>query len=148
MRCDSMLLDWFAAHPALRFAELVDPLMESRGFPARSLYVEGYWLPVLGPSSVQLLRRLDLLLAAGPVVLSVRDLSAELGIRGTGRASQIVRTMVRLTQFHLATAQGTREDGEFLVRRHLPPLSYRQRAFLPESLRAAEADARAVLEHV
>ena len=50
-----------AAEPTpttMRIVALVDPVLDQLGYAATSLYVETYWLSVLGPSTTWLLRRL------------------------------------------------------------------------------------------
>ena len=35
-----------------------DPVIDTLGFDPRSIYVETFWLPTLGPTSVLLMRRI------------------------------------------------------------------------------------------
>lgn len=98
---------------------------EGAGHDPRSAYVETFWLPLLGPSTTLLMRRLADELDAAPdgfeietVVLS-RDIG--LGPRLT-RRSPFARTIERCTKFHLAKL-----DGPVLfVRRRVPRLSAKQ----------------------
>ena len=102
-------LDWFVAHPTAQVRRLVETQVkgsvEGCRYDARHVYVETYWLPVLGPSAVLAARRLADLLDRHPagVSLDLVELGASLGVgTGTGRHTQINRTLNRLVDFHLA----------------------------------------------
>jgi hypothetical protein len=130
-----MLPDRFADHVHVR--PWTDAVVDDLGFPPGSWYVEWYWLSILGPTSVWLLRRVDDALEHAPdgFLLDINECAAALGIAGsTGRTSAIQRTLRRIVQFGAARAV----DAQTLdVRRHLPPLTRAQVARLPSSLRAA-----------
>ena len=68
--------------PELQVTTWVDPVVDPRGHPADSPYVEIFWLPVLGPSATFLLRRLSLYLDMFPEGLSMdlSELSCQLGL--------------------------------------------------------------------
>ncbi|MDA8025603.1 MAG: hypothetical protein M0T78_03550 [Actinomycetota bacterium] len=109
-----------------------DQLIETFGFNAGSHYVEHFWLPILGPSCVILMRRLDRLAREGalasPVML--KDLSAEVGLGSpNGYGMSITRTINRLIQFDMGKVVG---GSTVAVRTHLPPLNYKQQLRLPE----------------
>jgi hypothetical protein len=114
-----------------------DPVIDHLGHDPRSVYVEWFWLPVLGPSTVWLLRRI----AAGfdhqpdAFDLEIADCAAALGLpAGNGRNATFVRTLRRACQFHVAR----RIDVSTLqVRRNLPPLNRGQVLRLPATLRDA-----------
>lgn len=100
----------------------------------RSDYVEAFWLPVLGPSSILLLRLLAARLAAAPngFTLDLVDTAHMLGIgHRTGRNSPMQRTLERCCAFGV-----TRLDHghQLLVRETLPTLGGRQVARLPATL--------------
>jgi hypothetical protein len=105
----------------------------------RSDYVETFWLPVLGPSSVLLLRLLAAGLAHAPggYTLDLAEAARMLGIghRG-GRNGPMQRTIERCCAFG-----ATRLDHghQLLVRETLGSLGSRQLARLPESLRHRHA---------
>lgn len=116
-----------------------DPVIDTIGHDPRSLYVESFWLPTLGPTSVLLLRHLAARFEHSPdgVELPLADTSHALGLgRREGMSSPLVRTLARLAQFDLA-----REDGRggVDVRRNLPPVNRRHLHRLPEHLQAAHA---------
>lgn len=114
-----------------------DPVIDTIGHDPRSLYVEKFWLPTLGPTSLLLLRHLarrfehlggtdqvlDLPLAATSQTLG-------LGPR-TGKNSPLVRSLGRLSQFDLAYAHS---DRTVAVRRNLPPIGRRQQRRLPKTV--------------
>src|ERR1700691_3898339 len=72
--------------PVLRVVALSDPATESIGFHPRSLYVETFWLPVLGPSATWLLRQLvdELEASQRGVDLQLDDVARSLGLGGAG----------------------------------------------------------------
>jgi hypothetical protein len=111
-----------------------DQVLDVNGLDPRSFYVERFWLPVLGPSVVLLLRLLaaDLERMPAGFDLPVEDTARALGLgaRG-GRNSPFVRTVNRCCQFRHAHMGA---DGSFLVRRRLPTLSRSQVQRLPQPL--------------
>lgn len=118
-----------------------DSVLDRVGVDPRSQYVERFWLPLLGPSSVLLLRRLATELEASPdeVQLGVEATAKALGLgmRG-GRSSPFLRTVQRCCQFHLTQLE--EENGVLLARRKLPPLSRPQVNRLPEHLQRSHAE--------
>ena len=103
------------------------------GYPAGSVYVETFWLPLLGPSAVLALRRLSAWLEHEPdgITVSIAILSGCLGLgTGTGRRAPVARTLARLVDFKIASHTGER----LLLRRELPMLSVRQLERLPACL--------------
>src|SRR3954447_5256424 len=81
-----------------------DTVIDRVGYDPRSPYVERFWLGVLGPSSIVLLRRLAGELEANPsgFVLGLDATARSLGlaVRG-GRGSTFGRTVLRCSQFRL-----------------------------------------------
>ena len=106
---------------------------ERLGHPPGSVYVETFWLPLVGPSAVFALRRLTTWLEHEPdgLTVSIAMLSRCLGLgTGTGRRAPVARTLARLVDFKIAS-----HDGEsLLLRRELPMLSVRQIERLPACL--------------
>lgn len=117
-----------------------DPVIDQLGHDPRSPYVERFWLGILGPSTLWLLRRLAYEFDDHPegFALDIDETAKALGVgmRG-GRNSPFVRSLERGTHFGVARFHGT---TTYLVRRKLPPLSLRQIGRLPETLRAEHAD--------
>ncbi len=112
------------------------------GWPPRSDEVELLWLPLIGPTALATLRRLDALLADGPTLVRLDDLGESLGLRShaTGLRS-VVRAVERLIAFDLAQV---RSDARLLVRTPIPLLSARQRRALPPGLRELPPDCPSV----
>jgi hypothetical protein len=130
---------WLVEHDPLPVSALHDSRGEC-GFDARSVYVETYWLPILGPSCLLIARRLVSWLEAEPdgFDISMTALAGSLGLgSGLGRHAPIVRTLARLADFGLAHVGET-----YAVRAMFPPLSSRQIARLPDHLAAAHATDR------
>lgn len=132
-----------AQHPEAQHLEYLsvvpwsDPLFDERGFEPRSAYVERFWLPLLGPSTTLLLRRVARGLQERPdgFRLRVPDTARAMGIgNGTGRNSPFVRSVDRACHFGLARHLG---PGEVAVRTKVPPLNLRQVERLPLALRSA-----------
>ena len=124
--------------PALRIRPWPDPVIDTLGHDPRSLYVETFWLPTLGPTTLLLIRHLaqrfderdddqafDLPIAATAHALG-------LGPR-EGRNSPLFRSLERLVQFDLAYAH---TDGTMAVRRNVPPVNRRHTRRLPAHLQA------------
>jgi hypothetical protein len=114
-----------------------DNVIDALGHDPRSLYVETYWLSVLGPSSLWLLRRLVSGLEAHPdgYELPMADTARAIGLGDKcGKSSPFVRSLARLCQFDVASQI---EGSALAVRRKLPPLTLRQVLRLPESLQQA-----------
>ena len=114
-----------------------DGVIDALGHDPRSLYVERFWLGILGPSTTWLLRHLANGLDASPegfdLDLAQTAQALGLGSKG-GRHSPFMRALSRCCQFDVADA---RADGVLAVRRKLPPLNRRQILRLPPELAAA-----------
>lgn len=120
----------------LRFTALADPVLDRLGHDPRSPYVERFWLPILGPSCILLLRRLAADLERSPdgFTLDTPQLAAEmgLGMKG-GRNGPLWRAVERACRFGSA-----QRNGDLVaVRRRLPPLTARQIDRLPPHLQQA-----------
>lgn len=111
-----------APHPSLE--------VHRAGFPLDHPYLEQCWAPVLGPSSVLLLRRTAELWRDGiPARIETGELGAQLGLsRGRGRHSPITRTLDRLVRFRFA---GWAAPGVLDVYSEVPPLRSRDLARVP-----------------
>ncbi|MCC5953281.1 MAG: hypothetical protein JJU45_14400 [Acidimicrobiia bacterium] len=112
----------------------MDPAIDQVGHDPRSSYVELFWLPVLGPTSTLLLRRLADGLEDEPEGFDV-DLAAASRALGLGghvtRHGPLLRSVERCCTFGMAQQL----DERLLVRRALPPLNQRQVGRLPRDLR-------------
>jgi hypothetical protein len=117
-----------------------DPVVDRLGHDPRSVYVETFWLGVLGPSSTWLLRRLAWGLEADPtgVLVELDELAGALGLGGrTGRHVPLLRALDRCISFGMARPNTDRT--ELAVRRRLPPLAQRHLLRLPSALRQQHA---------
>lgn len=85
-----------APHPSLE--------VHRAGFALDHPYLEQCWSPILGPSSVLLLRRTaELWRDAIPATVRTSDLAAQLGLgKGRGRHSPITKTLERVVRFRFA----------------------------------------------
>jgi hypothetical protein len=114
-----------------------DGVIDALGHDPRSVYVERFWLGILGPSTTWLVRYLAHRLDASPEGFDLDLASAAqalgLGSKG-GRHSPFMRALSRCCHFDVAEA---RADGTLAVRRKLPPLNRRQILRLPPDLAAA-----------
>lgn len=124
----------------LRVEPWDDRIVDHLGHDPRSAYVEMFWLPILGPSTTLLLRRIATLLDQEPdgteVELAGIARSLGLGTQG-GKRSAFVRAIDRSTQFGLAQQLG---PSRLAVRRKVPPLTQRQVVRLPQPLQGQHAD--------
>ncbi len=118
----------------LRVVPWVDPVADPHGLHPCSRYVELYWLPVIGPSTTWLLRRLSygLDVHGQGFDLDLAETARSLGLgERMGKNSPFRKAIVRLGTFGLARGHGP--DG-LSVRTVVPPLPLRHLSRLPEPL--------------
>jgi hypothetical protein len=111
-----------------------DPVIDTLGHDPRSIYVERFWLPTLGPTSLLLLRRIaaDLDETPAGIELDLGHLSQSLGLgHREGNSSPVMRSLERLIQFDLACGE---RDAGYAVRRTVPPVNRRHVGRLPAPL--------------
>ena len=129
-----------AAMRSLSEAELVrivawpEPVIDRLGYDPRSLYVETFWLGILGPTSTWLMRRLVAGLEDQPsgFDLDATDTALALGLGDrAGRNSPFRRALARCVKFEVARHEGL---AMLAVRRRLPPLPQRYLQRLPVTL--------------
>jgi hypothetical protein len=122
--------------PTLTVEAWPDPVIDELGVDPREAYVERFWLPVLGPSTVWFLRRVadGFDQEPGGFTLDLAETARALGVgvRG-GRNAPIVKTVERCCRFGAARVQG---PDHIAVRRRLAPLNRAQVERLPERLQA------------
>lgn len=113
-------------------------MVERVGFDACGDYPELFWLPIIGPTSTWLLRRLAVMAVLHPLgcTLDVRATAQSLGL-GTdiGPRSSFARSLERLGIFGLVRSSQFRYE----VRSVVPPLTIKQLTRLPEHLQKAHA---------
>jgi hypothetical protein len=115
----------------------IDQVLLHQGHDPRSDYVERFWLPILGPSTTWLLRRVARGFDDMPsgFRINLADTARALGLgEGTGRNAMITRSIDRACQFGMAQRHGY---DRLSVRTHLPPLTRRQLTRLPLAVRNA-----------
>ncbi len=123
----------------VRFLSWRDVNIESLGYDPRSSYVEKFWLPFLGPSTVLLARRITESLESEPYGFTVdlEEMSIMMGLGGaTNRHSSIQKTLNRLLVFELARIMPSKAVS---VRLKLPPLPQRYINRLPEHIQELHA---------
>lgn len=99
-----------------------DPEFDHVGFDPRSHYAETFWLPILGPSTLWLMRNLAQRFDDEPdgFTLDLEDASIALGIRSRGgRHNPFHRAVNRIVSFNMGR---TVDDGTIAVRRIMPAL--------------------------
>lgn len=114
-----------------------DPELARTGVDPRSTYAERFWLPVIGPSTLLLIRRFARGLDEHPsgFRVPVADTARALGLgTGNGRNSPLLRTVDRACTFGLARRP---EVERVDLRTHLPRLDERRLRRLPDVLREA-----------
>lgn len=114
-----------------------DPVLEQFGHDPRSLYVERYWLAILGPSATWLLRHLAYRFDEEPFgfELDLEDTSRAIGVGMNHVPGAVfVRVLERSIAFGFAQFV---DDTTLVVRRHLPTLTRRQVQRLPRRLQRA-----------
>ena len=123
----------------VRVAPWHDPVVDRRGHDPRSVYVEQFWLSVLGPTATWLLRRLVAGFDHAPdgYRLDVASTARCLGLSVTrGTASPFAKALARCSMFGLVQ----RSTDTWMVRRRLPLVSQRHLGRLPDDVRSAHAD--------
>lgn len=130
------------APPAIRIRPWPDVVIDTLGHDPRSVYVETFWLPTLGPTTLLLLRhlahRFEERGGDEAIDLPVADTAHALGLGPReGRNSPLFRSLGRLVQFDLAYPHS---DGTVAVRRNVPPVSRRHVRHLPTGLAAEHQD--------
>ncbi len=113
-----------------------DPLLAKVGFDPRSKYVELFWLPVLGPSSTWLLRRIANQLDLQPqgFDLNLEEMAHSIGLGGaTGRHSPLIRSIKRCVRYGAARRM---RSGSVAVRKMLSQIPQRYLERLPQDLQS------------
>jgi len=112
----------------------VDPVVDSGGFVVRSDYVEFFWLGVLGPTALWLLRRLVSGFDHYPdgYEVNLPETAAALGLSfRTDKECPFTRSLERLVMFGMAQSY----SYGLAVRMHVPVLPARHVQRLPTHLR-------------
>ena len=116
-----------------------DPVVDAVGYDVRSLYVELFWLNVLGPTATWTLRRLAHGLDRYPFgyELDLAETASMLGLAYSASTSNsFARALARCTMFGMAQPV----PGGLAVRRRVPPVANRHLARMPAALRSMHGD--------
>lgn len=116
-----------------------DEVLDKYGVDPRSSYVEDFWLGILGPSTVWLLRRFAAGFDYSPegFDLDLAETAKSIGLSDkSNRHSPFLRAVNRTLQFGMAQLLGA---DELLVRRRLPQLSRRHVRRLSPALQERHA---------
>lgn len=127
------------AQPQLHVRAWADPVVDRYGFAAHSEYVERFWTPLIGPSTLFLLRFLVSRLheVPGGFVMPCARTAQFLGLSDkTGPDDIFPRTVNRLIQFRLAYEA----DDVLFVRRNIASLHPKQVQRLSSALQVTHQD--------
>lgn len=122
--------------PTLVVVPWHDDVVDAIGYDPRSIYVETFWLNVLGPTTTWIVRRMVTGLDEYPggYELDLEQTAAALGLVFTpGASNPFARSLNRSVLFGAAQPVA----GGLAVRRRLPPVSARHLQRMPPYLRAA-----------
>lgn len=123
--------------PPLLVVPWIDHVADSIGLDPRSSYVERFWLPILGPTSVWLLRRFAVEFDTQPdgFSIDVVDCARSIGVgsRG-GRNGPFHRSIERCIRYGIIHPQ---DHGIVAARTRLPPLERGLVRQLPRRLQNA-----------
>ncbi len=126
----------------------VDQIIDRRGFDPRHIYVETYWLGVIGPTATWIMRRFAESFDHSPdgFTIAVDALAGSIGVSAAkGPSSPFDRALGRCLRFGLARPSPTagRAESDDLVlevRRRLPQLPTRSLHRLPDHLARTHQD--------
>lgn len=113
----------------------VDPVVDRRGHDPRSVYVERFWLSVIGPTATWVMRRFADEFDRSPEGFSIDldDVARSMGLSfAKGQNSPFGRALHRCVMFGLA--QPT--PSGYAVRRKLPTVAQRHLRRLPSSVQS------------
>lgn len=115
--------------PRVRVTRWEDPLVDRLGHDPRSSYAEHFWLPIVGPTSLWMLRHLAGRLDRSPegFDLDLVETARRIGLGSrTGRQSPLQRSLQRLSVFGLLRVCSGGDGGLLEARRFVPPVLNRQ----------------------
>lgn len=127
--------DFAPTEPTVMVVPWHDPVVDTVGHDVRSLYVELFWLNVLGPSALWALRRLVGGLDRYPLGYEVdlAETAHELGLSySTATSNTFLKALQRCILFGVAQPVA----DALAVRRRLPPVAARHLARMPDGLRS------------
>jgi hypothetical protein len=125
-------------HELLHICRWHDPILDAGGHDVRGWYVEAFWLPMLGPTAIALLRRCADGLDHQPDGFDIAyvELAESLGLgpRPPSNNAPLSRALRRLVSFGFMTLD---DDGTVHARTHLAPVHSKHARRLPTVVRAA-----------
>ena len=112
----------------------LDPIVDEVGFDVFSRYAEMFWLPVMGPSAMWIMRRIVMGFAEFPggYEMDTQEIALAVGLSFTQGANCPFSRALRRCQW-FGAAQSV--QGGLAVRIKLPPVSRRQIQRFPVSLK-------------
>lgn len=116
-----------------------DPIVDQRGHDPRSVYVERYWLSVIGPTATWIMRRLADRFDEQPngFEIDLGHTATSMGLSfAKGATSPFGKALHRCVMFGLAQPS---TDG-LTVRRWLPSVAQRHLKRLPDDVQAEHAE--------
>lgn len=116
-----------------------DPVLERRGLDARGRYAERYWLAVIGPTALWVMRRFADEFDRSPdgFTIDLAHTAATMGLSyARGPHSPFGKAVHRCVMFGLALPA----EGGFTVRRHLPTVARRHLERLPADVRESHEE--------
>ena len=123
----------------LNFTAWADDVHDEDGHRADSLYVEMFWLPVLGPSATLFVRRMNMYLAENPDGFSIGaiELGRELGLgHSQSRHAPLSRALHRCIMFGIVRRNS---PAHFAVRRLISRVAEQHVVLLPPMLQRAHS---------
>lgn len=107
--------------------------------PANGDYALTFWTPVIGPTSILMMRTVAICLAGREAWgVDIADFASLFGVRGIGRSSPLRRTLKRLEQFRFLTAlDGGNEPEKFRARITVPEVPVHHVDRFPSALKLA-----------
>jgi hypothetical protein len=116
----------------------IDPIVDEVGFDVFSRYAEMFWLPIMGPSAMWILRRIVMGFAEFPggYEMDTEEIALAVGLSFTQGANCPFTRALRRCQW-FGAAQSV--QGGLAVRIKLPPVSRRQVQRFPTGLKQSLA---------
>jgi len=116
----------------------LDPIVDEVGFDVFSRYAEMFWLPIMGPSALWIMRRIVMGFAEFPggYEMDTEEIALAVGLSFTQGANCPFSRALRRCQW-FGAAQSV--HGGLAVRIKLPPVSRRQIQRFPTSLKQSLA---------
>jgi hypothetical protein len=131
-------VDLVLDQPTMMVVPWDDPVVDAIGYPVHSEYAELFWLSVIGPTALWVMRRMEHGFGRFPFgyELDLAETAGALGLGFGAAGSPFARAMQRCVMFGVAQPL----DDALAVRRKLPPVAHRHLVRMPPALRLAHTD--------